>query len=75
MRQMSLIRLMGWAWLRRRNRQVHVEVIDASWHVDTEAICPDCLGWIGPTEFVRRNASTCSSTRSARRPSSGSAGP
>ncbi len=56
MRQMSLIRLMGWAWLRRRNRPAHVEVIDASWHVDTEAICPDCLGWIGPTEFVRRNA-------------------
>ena len=56
MRQMSLFRLMGRVWLRRRNRRSHVEVIDASWHVDTEAICPDCLGWIGPTEFVRRNA-------------------
>ena len=56
MRQMSLIRLMGWVRLRRRNRRAHVEVIDASWHVDTEAICPDCLGWIGPSEFVRRNA-------------------
>ena len=33
-----------------------LEVIDASWHVDTEAICPDCLQWIGPTDFVRRNA-------------------
>jgi hypothetical protein len=35
---------------------MHTEVIDASWHVDTEAICPDCLQWIGPTDFVRRNA-------------------
>jgi len=25
-----------------------LDVIDASWHVDTEAICPDCLQWIGP---------------------------
>ena len=56
MRQMSLIRLVGWVWLRRRNRRAHVEVIDASWHVDTEAICPDCLGWINPWEYVRRNA-------------------
>jgi hypothetical protein len=35
---------------------MHTEVIDASWHVDTEAICPDCLQWIGPADFVRRNA-------------------
>lgn len=36
--------------------QVHVEVIDASWHVDTDAICPDCLRWIRPDDYVRRNA-------------------
>lgn len=34
----------------------HVELVDASWHVDTEAICPDCLRWIGPDDYVRRNA-------------------
>jgi hypothetical protein len=42
--------------LRRRSRRAVAEVIDASFHVDTEAICPDCLQWIGPTDFVRRNA-------------------
>jgi hypothetical protein len=56
MRQMWLLRGVGRLWLRRRNRRPHVEVIDASWHVDTEAICPDCLEWIGPADFVRRNA-------------------
>ena len=35
---------------------VPAEPIDASLHVDTEAICPDCLQWIGPADFVRRNA-------------------
>ena len=34
----------------------HVEFIDASWHVDTDAICPDCLRWISPADYVRRNA-------------------
>ena len=56
MRQIALLGVLGRLWLRRRGRRFHVEVIDASWHVDTDAICPDCLGWIGPTEFVRRNA-------------------
>ena len=56
MRQIALVGALGRLWLRRRARRFHVEVIDASWHVETDAICPDCLGWIGPTEFVRRNA-------------------
>ena len=42
-------------WLRPRRRR-YLDVVDASWHVDTEAICPDCLQWIGPADFVRRNA-------------------
>ncbi len=42
-------------WL-RGGQSVHVEFIDASWHVDTEAICPDCLRWINPYDYVRRNA-------------------
>jgi hypothetical protein len=36
--------------------RVHVEPIDASWHVDTEAICPDCLHSIRADDYVRRNA-------------------
>ncbi len=55
MRQLRPIGLLGRLWLRRQGRG-HVEVIDASFHVDTEAICPDCLGWINPWDFVRRNA-------------------
>ena len=27
---------------------------DASLHVDADAICPRCLSWIGPDDFVRR---------------------
>lgn len=30
-------------------------VVDAALHVDADAICPRCLGWIGPEDFVRRN--------------------
>jgi hypothetical protein len=41
---------------RRPARRVNVELIDASWHIDTDAICPDCLRWISPDEYVRRNA-------------------
>jgi len=55
MRLVRPIGLLGRRWLRRQSR-AHVEVIDASFHVDTEAICPDCLGWINPWDFVRRNA-------------------
>ena len=55
-RHMSMVRALSRVWTRRRLRRAHVEVIDASWHVDTEAICPDCLQWIGPADFVRRNA-------------------
>jgi len=46
---------LGRLWPRGRGRS-HTEVIDASFHVDTEAICPDCLGWINPWDYVRRNA-------------------
>ena len=55
MRQLRPIDLLGRLWLWRQDR-AHVEVIDASFHVDTEAICPDCLGWINAWDFVRRNA-------------------
>lgn len=41
---------------RRHPTHVHVEWLDASWHVDTDAICPDCLRWISPDDYVRRNA-------------------
>ena len=41
---------------RRSRRPVYVEVIDASFHVDTDAICPDCLRWIRADDYVRRNA-------------------
>jgi len=46
-------------WLTRQQPDPSLDlldVIDASWHVDTEAICPDCLQWIGPADYVRRNA-------------------
>lgn len=29
---------------------------DFSLHVDADAICPRCLHWIDPDEYVRRNA-------------------
>jgi hypothetical protein len=29
--------------------------LDASLHVEADAICPRCLDWIGPTDYVRRN--------------------
>lgn len=51
-----MLRVLGRVWHRRRGRRMYNEVIDASWHVDTEAICPDCLQWIGPADFVRQNA-------------------
>jgi hypothetical protein len=41
---------------RLASERVHVELIDASWHVDTDAICPDCLRWISRDDYVRRNA-------------------
>lgn len=30
-------------------------VVDAALHVDADAICPRCLSWIAPLDFVRRN--------------------
>lgn len=30
-------------------------LIDAALHVDADAICPNCLSWIAPDDFVRRN--------------------
>lgn len=30
-------------------------VVDAALHVDADAICPRCLDWIAPEDFVRRN--------------------
>jgi hypothetical protein len=56
MRHVGQLAVLGRLLLRRRRRGLHVEVIDASFHVDTEAICPDCLQWINPWDYVRRNA-------------------
>jgi hypothetical protein len=28
---------------------------DHSLHTDSEAICPRCLRWIGPEDYLRRN--------------------
>lgn len=30
-------------------------VVDAALHVDADAICPRCLAWIRPDDYVRRN--------------------
>jgi hypothetical protein len=30
--------------------------LDGALHVDADAICPDCLQWMQPSDFVRRNA-------------------
>jgi hypothetical protein len=40
--------------LRRRRRSEPV-IVDAALRVDADAVCPDCLQWIGPAEHVRRN--------------------
>ena len=39
----------------RRRRRAQPVVIDAALRVDADAVCPDCLEWIRPTEPVRRN--------------------
>jgi hypothetical protein len=49
----TLVSRLRW---RRQPEHVHIEFIDASWHVETDAICPDCLCWISPDDYVRRNA-------------------
>ena len=49
----ALVSRLRW---RGQPEHVHVEFIDASWHVETDAICPDCLSWISPDDYVRRNA-------------------
>lgn len=61
---MAVVRRFGWStWqdelLMRSGRGPRVppaEVVDASLHVDTDAVCPDCLQWIHPGDYVRRNA-------------------
>ena len=40
MRHFGMFRTLRGVWGWRRPEQLHLEVIDASWHVDTEAICP-----------------------------------
>ena len=42
-------------WSHRRHREPLLEVVDASFHVETDAICPDCLEWINGWDYVRRN--------------------
>lgn len=56
MRHFGLAGLVGRVLRRGRRRRLDLGVIDASFHVDTEAICPDCLQWINPWDYVRRNA-------------------
>jgi hypothetical protein len=58
------MRLLRVIWLRlstrrpprRRALQAAPRIVDAALHVDSDAICPDCLQWISPADFVRRNA-------------------
>jgi hypothetical protein len=33
-----------------------LELVDGALHADVEAICPDCLTWIQPGDYLRRNA-------------------
>jgi hypothetical protein len=54
MRHLRPLDVLRAVWPRRRHTLT--EVIDASFHVDTDAICPDCLRWISPDDYVRRNA-------------------
>jgi hypothetical protein len=56
MRWMGIRNLLGRLRWMGPPTHVHVELIDASWHVETDAICPDCLRWISPDDYVRRNA-------------------
>jgi hypothetical protein len=44
--------------VRRRQAPEPLELVDAALHaeVQVEAICPDCLTWIRPGDYVRRNA-------------------
>jgi hypothetical protein len=56
MRSTGLRILVGRLRWRGHPQHVHVEFLDASWHVETDAICPDCLRWISPDDYVRRNA-------------------
>jgi hypothetical protein len=39
----------------RRRRRAGAVIVDAALRVDADAVCPDCLQWIAPTEHVRRN--------------------
>jgi hypothetical protein len=55
MRSIGLRTLVGRLRRRRRPRHPYVGFIDASWHVETDAICPDCLRRIAPHDYVRRN--------------------
>ena len=48
----SLLRRGG----RRRPAPEPIELVDASLHTESEAICPDCLTWIQPGDYLRRNA-------------------
>jgi hypothetical protein len=56
MRRMGTAKMIDRLRWRRSRSHGYVEVIDASWHVDTDAICPDCLRWIRADDYVRRNA-------------------
>jgi hypothetical protein len=47
--------------LRRRGRRrapvpEPLELVDGALHADVDAICPDCLTWIQPGDYLRRNA-------------------
>jgi hypothetical protein len=55
MRSTALRALIGRLRWRCPPQHVHVEFIDASLHAQTDAICPDCLRWITPDDYVRRN--------------------
>ena len=42
--------------------------IDAALHVDADVICPRCLNWIGPLDYVRRTFTDVLEHESCPRP-------
>jgi len=42
-------------WSLRRRRHRRPPEVDAALRLDVDAVCPDCLEWIGPRDHVRRN--------------------
>jgi hypothetical protein len=46
---------MGLLTLLRGRRRRRLPEVDGALRLDVDAVCPDCLEWIGPRDHVRRN--------------------